>query len=437
MIVVDRALEERARAGPPIAVGIVGAGFLGRALVEQIHRHVPGMRVAALANRRLAPAHDAALEAGMERIETVDTLPALEAAVAAGRCPVTEDAALLCRADGIDAVIEATGSVSFGADVALEAIQHGKHVVTNAELDATLGPALKTYADRAGIVFTGIDGDQPGVEMNLYRFVRGLGMRPLLCGNIKTLMDHYRTPATQEAFARRWGQRPSMVTSFVDGTKISFEQAEVANATGMSVARRGMVGYEFGGYVDDPAHLDVYDVDELLELDGIVDYALGAKPGAGVYVLAYHEDPGQHRYLELYKMGEGPLYCFYAPHHLAHLEAPWTVARAVLFGDAAVTPSAGLVVDVVATAKQELSAGTVVDGIGGYFAYGQCENADVADTEGLLPIGVAEGCRLRRDVQRDQVLRYDDVELPAGRLCDRLREEQRAHIARSRRRAAA
>ena len=75
------------------------------------------------------------------------------------------------------------------------------------------------------MVYSASDGDQPGVQMNLYRFVQGLGVTPLVCGNIKGLQDTYRNPTTQEGFAERWGQNPYMVTSFADGTKISFEQA--------------------------------------------------------------------------------------------------------------------------------------------------------------------------------------------------------------------
>ena len=148
----------------------------------------------------------------------------------------------------------------------------------NAELDGTLGPMLKLRADRAGVVYSASDGDQPGVQMNLYRFVRAIGVTPLVCGNIKGLHDPYRNPTTQEGFARRWGQNPYMVTSFADGTKISFEQATVANATGMTVARRGMLGHEHHGHVDELT--ERYDVDELRELGGIVDYVVGAQAGS-------------------------------------------------------------------------------------------------------------------------------------------------------------
>jgi predicted homoserine dehydrogenase-like protein len=182
-------------------------------------------------------------EAGVTTIEPVETVAQLESCIAGGRYAVTEDALLLAVADGIDVIIEVTGTVEFASHVVLNAIEYGKHVILmNAELDGTIGPILKTYADKAGVVYTNADGDQPGVIMNLYRFVKGIGVKPVLCGNIKGLHDPYRNPTTQADFAHKWGQNPSMVTSFADGSKISFEQAIVANATQMRVARRGMFG---------------------------------------------------------------------------------------------------------------------------------------------------------------------------------------------------
>ena len=229
---------------------------------------------------------------------------------------------------------------------------------------------LKLRADRAGVVYSASDGDQPGVQMNLYRFVSAVGVTPLMCGNIKGLHDPSRNPTTQQDFARRWGQNPHMVTSFADGTKISFEQATVANATGMTVARRGMLGYEHQGHVDELTRR--YDVDELRDLGGIVDYVVGAEPGPGVFVLGTHDDPKQRHYLNLYKLGEGPLYCFYTPYHLCHFEAPLSLARAVLFEDAVMAPAGPPRVEVVATAKVDLSSGDKLDGMGGYLTYGLC-----------------------------------------------------------------
>jgi predicted homoserine dehydrogenase-like protein len=100
----------------------------------------------------------------------------------------------------------------------------------------------------------------------------------------------------------------------------------------------------------------------------------------------------------------------------------------VLFNDAVTAASFGPKVEVVATAKTDLKAGQVLDGIGGYATYGQCENADATHAARLLPMGLAEGCRLRRDLPRDAVLTYGDVEVPDGRMCDSMRTEQDRHF---------
>jgi len=425
MIIIDTALHKRASAGKPIRVGLVGAGFMARGVALQIARSVPGMRVAAIANRTLSGARRAYEEAGVSEWREVESLTALEAAVAQGVPAVTDDALLLCRAEGIDAIVEVTGTIEHAAAVALEAISHGKHVVLmNAEVDGTIGPILKTYADRAGVVLTSADGDQPGVMMNLFRFVRGIGVRPVLCGNIKGLHDPYRNPTTQEGFARQWGQDPAMVTSFADGTKISFENAIVANGTGMQVGQRGMYGPTVPAGTPIQQVAERYPLEALLEGPGIVDYVVGAMPGPGVYVLGTHDDPRQQHYLNLYKLGTGPLYCFYTPYHLCHFEVPNTVARAVLFQDAALAPLAGPRVEVVATAKTDLQAGATIDGLGGYLTYGLAENAITARAQDLLPIGLAQGCTLRGNIAKDAVLTFADVVLPLDRLCDRLWREQ-------------
>ncbi len=425
MIIVDNALKKRHAEGNPVRVAMIGAGFMGRGIALQICNYIEGMDLVAIANRNIESAIRAYHEAGVLNYKPIETVSQLENQIAHGVPAITDNAMAACQADGIDAIIEVTGTVEYGAHLVLEAIKHGKHVVMmNAELDGTIGPILKKYADDAGVVITNADGDQPGVIMNLYRFVKSIGVTPVLCGNIKGLHDPYRNPTTQEGFAKQWGQKPHMVTSFADGTKISFEQAIVANATGMEVGQRGMFGptVETGTPIKEVSNL--YPLNALLEGPGIVDYVVGAEPGPGVFVLGTHDHPQQQHYLNLYKLGTGPLYCFYTPYHLCHFEVPLTAARAVLFKDAAITPTHGPCVDVVATAKIDLKADQIIDGMGHYMTYGLCENSETTLSQNLLPIGLAEGCRLLRDIPKDQVLTYEDVELPPKRLCDKLRAEQ-------------
>jgi predicted homoserine dehydrogenase-like protein len=171
----------------------------------------------------------------------------------------------------------------------------------------------------------------------------------------------------------------------------------------------------------------LYDIDELRALGGIVDYTVGP-PLTKVFCLAEHPDPKQRHYLELYKMGAGPLYPFWTPYHLVHFEAPNAIARVVLFGDEVAPPLAGPVVEVCAVAKRDLHAGERLDEYGMYMTYGEAVNVEEMSGQRYLPEGLVEGCALLRDVPKDSVLTYDDVELPPGRLADRLRAEQYRHF---------
>jgi predicted homoserine dehydrogenase-like protein len=423
MILVDTALWERQAQGKPIRVGIVGAGFMCQGLTNQIENSIPGMRVAAISNRKVQRAVGVYKYSGHEDVVVADTQKRLDDAIRANRAVVTEDALLLSRSGLIDVICEVTGSVEFGAHVLLEAFRHGKDVVLmNAEIDATIGPILQVYAEKHGVILSACDGDEPGVQMNLYRWVKGLGLTPRVIGNIKGLQDPYRNPTTQKAFAERWQQNPAMVTSFADGTKISCEQTIVANATGFKVRSRGMSrGLEYKGDVMRIGEL--YDIDELRSLGGIIDYVVGT-PLTKVYVLAEHADPKQQHYLNLYKMGEGPLYSFFIPYHLVHFEVPNSIARVVLFRDNLAKPLAGPVVEVCAVAKRDLKAGEILDDYGMYMTYGEAANVEEMSAGQYLPEGLVEGCKLVRDVGKDAVLTYGDVELPANRLADRLRAEQ-------------
>ncbi len=421
MTAVLRALEARAAAGDPIRVGLVGAGYAGRGFAARIIRRTPGIELVAVANRTIAEAERAYREAGVDAPGHVSSSADLDVAIRNHRPVITDDPTVLTDAAGVEAIVEATGEVEFGAGVAVRAIDAGKHLVLiNAELDSCLGPLLKTRADAAGVVLTDMAGDQPAVIMDLMDEVRLLGFRPILAGNIKSLLDHRRTPETQKAFAEAHGQRPKMITSFADGTKIAAEMGVVANATGFGVAQRGMLGPRAERVEQAPER---FDIQALLERP-IVDYVLGAEPSFGVFVLGYEEDPLSRAYLKFYKMGEGPVYTFYRPYHLGPLETVQSVARAVLLNDAAAAPMGGPVTEVIAQAKRDLKTGETLDGIGGFTVYGMLENVGTARQEHLLPMGLADGAVLVRDVAEDVALTFDDVDVPADRLATQLWHEQ-------------
>src|SRR6266550_549430 len=427
MIVVDKALQARAEQGNPIKVAILGGGFMAQGLTNQIVNSVPGMSMVAIYSRKPQKAIHVLNYSGLENPIEAITQTQLDDAIGDGKPVFTQDVMLLARSEHVDLIVDTTGSVEFGAHVLLEAFKHGKDVVLlNAELDATIGPILHTYADKHGVILSAAEGDEPGLQMNLYRWVKGLGLTPRVMGNIKGLQDPYRNPSTQKAFAEKWGQNPAMVTSFADGSKISFEQAIVANATGMVVKSRGMSrGAE---YKDDVMKIGrLYDIEELRRLGGVVDYVVGT-PLTKVYCLAEHTDPKQRHYLSLYKMGDGPLFPFFIPYHLVHFEVPNAIARVVLLRDSVAKPLAGPLVEVCAVAKRDLKEGETLDDYGMYMTYGEAVNADEMSGKRYFPEGLVEGCRLKRAVCKDTVLTYDDVIVPPNRIADNLRAEQYAHF---------
>src|SRR5262245_37004720 len=180
MKAIDEELAARAAAGRPIRVALVGAGVTGRTIALQLLTPVPGIRLAAVVNRTLSRAEQAWQQGGDLRPTLVHDGRALDDAVRRGVPAMAEDPAALFDAEAIDVVVEATGTVEFGADVVQRSIATGKHVVlVNAELDSTLGPLLRARAEQAGVVYTNTDGDEPGVAMTLLRYLRSLGLRPV------------------------------------------------------------------------------------------------------------------------------------------------------------------------------------------------------------------------------------------------------------------
>jgi predicted homoserine dehydrogenase-like protein len=256
--------------------------------------------------------------------------------------------------------------------------------------------------------------------MTLLRYLRSLGLRPVAAGNIKGMVDYYRNPDTQRGFAEKNDQDVRKVTSFADSTKLSMEATVLANATGFHAGRRGMYGPRCG---------DVREMANLLPPDqmlstGLVDYALGAAPHTGAFVVVHEDSLLKKVQLAYYKLGDGPFYVFYTPFHLPHLQIVSTIARAVIHRDATVAPIGGPVSEVVSVAKQDLKAGDRLDGVGGFSAYGLIDNAPAARAIGALPIGLSEGCVLRHPVRKDEVISFDDLEAPPHGLPAVLWREQ-------------
>lgn len=401
---------------------VIGAGFMGRGLVYQLSK-MPGMHPALVVNRTPDKAVAAYVAAGYRREHVLvsDDPARLANAVHEKRPAVATAPEIAAHVATVDVVIEATGAVELGAREALACIRNKRHFVSlNAETDGTVGALLKRKADDAGIVYSNADGDQPGVIMRMVEYCRGCGFDVLAAVNCKGFMNVDATPDSIREWAVRQNTSPRMTCAFTDGTKMNIEQTVVCNATGLLPARRGMIGVRTD---QKNAVRDFEAAGGLAGGPGIVDYTLGGDFGGGVFIIARAKDRDFCQpYLKYLKMGDGPNYMFFRPYHLCHVETPLSAAEAVIYREATIAPLGRPVAHTITLAKRDLRAGETLDGIGGFNQYGEVEVAENA--RGLLPVGLAENVRLRRDVRKGEPIPEDAVDLDESSLLVKLWREQ-------------
>ncbi|MCZ6672171.1 MAG: NAD(P)-dependent oxidoreductase [Verrucomicrobia bacterium] len=427
------ALNKRAEENRPIRVGIIGAGKFGAALVSQIYQ-MKGMVVSVVADVQLDHAKAAYLSNGVWESDllVVEAEVEVEDAIRQNRAAITEDGLLICRSESIDVVVDTTGSPEAGARFGVEALTHRKHLVmVNVEADVCIGPYLRRFADEQGVVYTLVDGDQPGCTMNLVNWTRTLGFEIVAAGRgtVYYVDDFEGTPDTvperygfTEEMIERRHINLRMYNSFRDGTKAQTEMVALANAAGLVPDVRGM--HEPGvNLADIPKQFSLKSEDGLLSKHGVVELAnsvaddgktmLSDPLGMGVFVVIRTEHPFIAEDLGMYFLhegGDGKNFLLQRPYHLVAVETPLSIAQAALFntatGSTLPTPTAEL----ITVAKQDLSAGKALDGSGGYTVNGICEKADVSHRENLLPLAFAKHVNLNIDVRKGNPITWDMVD---------------------------
>lgn len=404
-------IERLRRLPQPIRIGIVGAGSMGRGLLYQ-SRITPGIECVAIADIDVDRAVSFARQLGIPH-RVVTGLGAMHDAVRAGLLAVCEDGDLVARCEPADAFVESSACIRPAAAFSLTAVEQGKHLVLmNSEIDLVFGPELMRLCDARGVTFTSCDGDQHGVLRRILDDMTLWGFAPVMAGNIKGFLDRTSNPRKIVPEADKRNLSYQMATAYTDGTKLCIEMALVANACGYSVTTPGMLG---------PRARDVHEVFGLFDFQSIwergvpaVDYILGSEPNGGVFAVGRCDDPYQASMLSYYKMGDGPFYLFYRPYHLCHVESMACIASAVLDGVSLLRPDHGLRTNVYAYAKEPLTAGTTLDGIGGFACYGMIENDEDGANDGL-PICLADEVTLVRDLPAGARITLADVRYDRGR----------------------
>ena len=403
-----------------IRVAIVGIGSMGKGLFYQC-QVTPGIECVAMADIKVERAIHCAV--WMKRdYRVVHNLGTMEETIRQGGIAICEDGDLTAKSGLVDVLIESSNSIGAAGQLSVTAIEHGKHLILmNAEADLIFGPYLMDLAQSNGSVYTSCDGDQYGVIKHLIDDLQFWGFELVMAGNIKGFLDRYSNPTKIIPEADKRNLDYHMATAYTDGTKLCIEMALVANAFGLSALVPGMQGPR-SSHVRDVFHL--FDFNRLWrDKQPFVDYILGAEPGGGVFAVGYCDDDYQKSMLSYYKMGEGPFYLFYRPYHLCHVEAMGCVARAFLDGHSLLQPVHGFRTNVYAYAKRDLRKGEKLDRVGGYTCYGLIENCGQDKKTSGLPICLAEGVTLKRNVSRDEKIFFSDIQYAPDRLDFALYEE--------------
>ena len=426
MLELTEELEQLERGKTPIRVGIIGTGQMGRALAGQL-ACLPGLRPVVTADHRPSRAREALLTAGVpeEEIREADSSEQAEELIRQGKLVITGDSFLAARTPSVDVVVDATGNIEDGLAYALEAISRGKHLVTmNAEADVTVGPLLAQKAREAGVVYTGMAGDEPGAVMELYRFARAMGLTVLVLGKGKNNpVNREATPDSAAAEALAKGMNPRMLASFQDGTKTMVELTAIANATGFLPDIPGARGPSAEAR-ELPGIYRLREEGGILDHYSTVDYVSGVAPG--VFAIVTTPNPELRAQLKYLSMGDGPNYLLYRPYHLCSMETPISIARAALHKLPTIVPREGApFAETAAVAKRDLQAGEYLDGIGGRTVYGTILPYRDAAAQGALPMGLVNGhIKMKQNAAKGQLITYDMVELWEDSLALRLRKEQ-------------
>jgi len=428
-------LAERARDGRPVRAGLIGAGKFGSMFLSQVPT-IPGLEVSMIADLDPDRARASCRAVGWN-----------EARVASTR--FVDDGKEICGDDGVEVVIEATGHPAAGIAHALAAIGAGKAIVmVNVEADVLAGPLLAARARETGVVYSMAYGDQPALIAEMVDWARAAGFTVAAAGKGTKYLPAYHAVTPDDVWshygltpkeAKRAGMNPQMFNSFLDGTKSAIEMAAVANACGLDVPERGLSFPPCG--VDDLAQvLRPRDVGGLLERDGMVEVVSSLERDGrpvfrdlrwGVYVVLKAPNDYAAQCFRQYGLPTdrtGRYAAMYKPFHLIGLELSISVLNAALRNEptGAAREWRG---DAVAVAKRALKAGEMLDGEGGYTVYGKLMPAPLSLRESALPIGLAHGVALKRDIAAGEIVRQSDVMLDEASLAVRTRRQMERDFA--------
>jgi len=397
----------------PIKVGIIGAGQMGYGLISQISK-IPGMVVTGICDVNKSAALKAKNFYQSQEKRIVATL-------------VSDDFRRIVQSNEVEVVVDATGVPEVGANISLEALLSKKHLVLlNVEVDITIGSVMNQLFTSAGLVYSGSAGDEPAAIVELYEFAKTMGFDVVVAGKGKNNpLIPTANPDSCTAEANQKNMSAHMLAAFQDGTKTMAEMNLLSNAIGLLPDKVGMHGVD-ANLNNVAEKLNLKENGGVLNNLGVVEYVNGLAPGVFVIVKSELEPVNEElKYLLKVHPNHGPHYTLYRPYHLASLETPITIAKAVLEHSTSIHPLGAPISETVTVTKKDIKAGEPLDGIGGYCVRGVLETHEDMRKNNHIPIGLISGKVVaKRNIKAGHFLTNDDVELDPSTTVWKLRSLQ-------------
>jgi predicted homoserine dehydrogenase-like protein len=438
-------LQERAAAGRPIRVGLIGAGKFATMFLAQARR-IPAIHLVGIADLMPQNARSNLALVGWEAERY--GAASLDEAAKSGATHIGEDWRAVVAHPAVEIVIECTGNPLAAVEHCLAAFANGKHVVNvTVEADAFCGAGLAAKAREAGVVYSMAYGDQPALVCDLVDWARTCGFPVVAAGRGHKWLPHFRL-STPDTVWDHWGLtreqaekgrlNPKMFNAFLDGSKPAIESSAIANTTGLDAPDEGL-SYPAGSAEDIPTLMRPVEEGGKLARKGLVEVVSSLTPAGeripydirnGVWVCVEGDTDYIRRCFEEYAVRTDPsgrYMALYKRWNLIGLELPVSVASVALRGEptgAAVSFRA----DVPAMAKKAMAAGDMLDGEGGYTVSGVLRPAAISVARGYLPLGLAHSVKLKRAVAEGDILTWDDVEIDRTTSAAKLRLEMEAAL---------
>ena len=332
----------------------------------------------------------------------------------------------------IEIFIEATGNPIVGTVHATKIIKSKRHVIlVNVEADITCGKYLSDLAKENAVICSMAYGDQPSLILEQIEWARLNGFEVICAGKgtkyhpsfeystPDTVWGHYGL--TKERAENESGMNPKMFNSFLCGDKSAIEMCAVSNASNLKCPSNGltfppigvydiakkMIPKKDGGLIESEGQVEVISSIDLEKKDIQNDLRWG------VYIVLKAKNEYVKNCFKDYGMvtdSSGNYSAIWRPYHYIGLELAQSI-YSIALDNRATGFTKNYNAEVASIAKKDLKKGEKLDGEGGFCARGKLINSDISKKEKILPLGLTDNAILKKDLNKDQVIKIEDVEL--------------------------